>query len=528
MVEIRRDLDRLLPVFAAALAVAVALWASSPYAVGVFHDDGVYAILGKSIATGQGYRFLHLPGAPAATHYPPGYPLLLALVWKIAPNFPDNVPAFLFANALLLGAVTVGVYRFATAVLDWRPRAAAAVAIVATLSTPLLMLSSLVLSEPMFAALLFPVVIGAERLVRDDDGDTGRTVLVALGLGVLALVRTHAIALTIALLAVLVARRRWRTAFLCAVVTGATLIPWQLWLLAHAGGIGGSLSGSYGTYSAWLFDGASGGGLPFIARTILLNAREVGALFADHFAIADGARTRMVASLIALTLTAIGAWRAAKRSPVFVVFAVVYAIILLVWPFTPWRFVYAVWPAVVLFIGETVALVVTWRPNANGALRVAVALMLAVVCIGAVREETRAYSQRSWSRPAADATAQIAPLLRWVVARTNAKDVLAVDGEQLVFLFTGRRAVPVAPFTAAEYIHPRTAEQNAASLRQLIQDVPVDYIATISPGHRSSGEMLADATAGAPINPGGVKVVGLTPLAAGEAFRVDRAVRLVR
>jgi len=236
----------------------------------------------------------------------------------------------------------------------------------------------------------------------------------------------------------------------------------------------------------------------------------------------------MVASLIALTLTAIGAWRAAKRSPVFVVFAIVYAMILLVWPFTPWRFVYAVWPAVVLFIGETVALVVTSRPYANGALRVAVALMLAVVCIGAVREETRAYSQRSWSRPAADATAQIAPLLRWVVARTNAKDVLAVDGEQLVFLFTGRRAVPVAPFTAAEYIHPRTAEQNAASLRQLIQDVPVDYIATISPGHRSSGEMLADATAGAPINPGGVKVVGLTPLAAGEAFRVDRAVRLVR
>ena len=40
MVEIRRDLDRLLPVFVAALAVAVALWASSPYAVGVFHDDG--------------------------------------------------------------------------------------------------------------------------------------------------------------------------------------------------------------------------------------------------------------------------------------------------------------------------------------------------------------------------------------------------------------------------------------------------------------------------------------------------------
>ena len=77
------------------------------------------------------------------------------------------------------------------------------------------MLSSLVLSEPMFAALLFPVVIGAERLVRDDN-NTRHIVLVAIGLGILALVRTHAIALTIALLAVLVMRRRWRTAMLCA------------------------------------------------------------------------------------------------------------------------------------------------------------------------------------------------------------------------------------------------------------------------------------------------------------------------
>jgi hypothetical protein len=160
--------------------------------------------------------------------------------------------------------------------------------------------------------------------------------------------------------------------------------------------------------------------------------------------------------------------------------------------------------------------------------RWAFGLMIALVCLGAVREEGRAYSKRSWSRPGADATAQITPLLRWVVARTNANDVLAVDGEQLVFLFTGRRAVPVAPFTAAEYVRPRSAEQNAEALRQLIQDVPVDYIATISPGLRSSGELLVAATAGAPINPGGVKVVRLTPLAQGEAFRVDRAIRLAR
>jgi hypothetical protein len=526
MAESRLDLDRLLPVLVAALAVAVALWASHPYAVGVFHDDGVYVILGKSIATGQGYRFLHLPGAPPATHYPPAYPLLLAFLWKIAPTFPQNVSAFLFANSALLGVTAVGVYWFAHVAFGWSRRAAAGAAVIATLSTPLLMLSSLVLSEPLFAALLFPVVLRAERLVRREH-DTRQTILVAIGLGALALVRTHAIALTIALLIVLAVCRRWRTVILCAAITGATLVPWQLWLTAHAETNGGSLSGSYGTYGAWLATGAREGGVAFVLQTVALNLREVGALLADHFALGDSSTMRNWATVLALVVIGVGAYRAAKRVPVLVAFAIVYSLILLVWPFTPWRFVYAVWPVVVLFIGEAIAYAIEARPVvAIGAPRLALAAGIAVLCIGAAREEGRAYVQRSWTRPGADATAQIAPLLRWVVARTNASDVLAVDGEQLVFLFTGRRAVPVAPFTAAEYLHPRTAEENAESLRRLIEEVPVDYIATISPGLRSSGEMLAAASEDGPVGAGAVKVTRLSPLAAGEAFRVDRTARV--
>ena len=528
MAESRAQLDRLLPVFVAALAAAVALWASQAYAVGVFHDDGVYVILGKSIATGQGYRFLHLPGSPPATHYPPVYPLLLALLWKIAPKFPENISTFLIANAVFLGATAVGVQWFAHAVLGWSRRAAACVAVIATLSTPLLMLSSLVLSEPLFAAFLFPILVGAERLVREDH-DGRATIWMAVGLGVLALVRTHAIALTIALLIVLAMRRRWRTAIVCALVTGATLLPWQLWLLLHAETIGGSMRGSYGTYSAWLVAGARGGGLGFVLQTIVLNVREIGALFADHFALADGLAAREAATAIALFVIAIGAWRTAKRAPVLVAFAIVYSLILLVWPFTPWRFLYAIWPIVVLFIGEAISLLLEWRKLAVLPVpRVVIALSITVIGIGAAREETRAYSQRSWAQPGATATAQIAPLLRWVVARTNANDVVAVEGEQLVFLFTGRRAVPVAPFTAAEYVRPRTAEQNAESLRQLIQDVPVNYVATISPSIRSSGEMVALSTAAIPDTSGAVKLTPLAPLAGGETFRVDRIPRASR
>ena len=49
------------------LVALVAWWASEPYVVGVFHDDGDYALLAKSIATGHGFHYLGLPGEPAAT-----------------------------------------------------------------------------------------------------------------------------------------------------------------------------------------------------------------------------------------------------------------------------------------------------------------------------------------------------------------------------------------------------------------------------------------------------------------------------
>jgi hypothetical protein len=516
---------RLLPVFLAALVVGVAVWAANPYPVGVFHDDGVYVILGKSLATGQGYRFLHLPGAPAATHYPPAYPMLLAILWKIAPQFPQNIQAFLLANAVLLAITAVGVDRFAHGVLRWPRFAACGAAVVATLSTPLIMLSSLVLSEPMFAALLFPALIAAERAA-DGNASTTRIVAVSIALGALALVRTHAFALAIAFVGVLAWRRQWRAAILSGAVAGATVAPWQLWLAAHAGAASGSLAGSYGPYSAWLANGAMTGGLAFVVRTMVLNGREVLALIADHVSLADGALVRTGAASLTIAVMFIGAWRTARRAPVLVAFAVVYGLVLLAWPFTPWRFVYAIWPIAILFVGETVALVAKQGADALSRIpRAAVVTALVLIAAGALREESRAYAQRSWRQPGVNAAAEIAPLVRWVSAQTTKNDIVAVDGEQLVYLFTGRQALPVAPFTAAEYVRPRTADENAESLRRLLREYPVKYVATISPGNRASGEIVSRDSTATSGPRGAVKLVSVAPLAAGEVFRVEPAPR---
>src|SRR5580658_8571340 len=54
------------------------------------HDDGVLFVTAKSIAEG-GYRIASLPENPLQTKFPPLYPLYLSAIWKLNPNFPDNL-----------------------------------------------------------------------------------------------------------------------------------------------------------------------------------------------------------------------------------------------------------------------------------------------------------------------------------------------------------------------------------------------------------------------------------------------------
>jgi hypothetical protein len=516
--------DVRLMVLVALLSAAVAWWASEPYAVGVFHDDGVYVILGKALATGHGYRYLHLPGAPAATHYPPLYPLLLAGLWRIAPNFPANVSLFLFVNALLLGAATFGVARFAERVVGWPRSASICVALAATLATPLLMLSGLVLSEPLFAAALLPLIIAAEGAVRQEQR-AARVVLLGLGLGALALVRTHAVALGGAVIVLLFFRRRWRDTLLCGVGFLAALAPWQVWLSLHSSPMSEVLRGSYGPYGPWMAEGLRDRSANFIATTVAINGREIGALLADHFSLGDTPNLRRAASVLATLAIGFGAARLWLRAPVFVLFAFFYTVILLVVPFTPWRYVYAVWPVVVLCVAagiDGVMAALRSRALPPRLLGAVAATGVAALALGAAREETRAYRLRSWQQPTAAATAQISPLVRWVKTETKPNDIVAADGEQIVYLFGGRVALPIAPFTAAEYVYPRKPEDDARSLRSELAEFPVSYVVTISPALRSSADLIAVRSTKPADGAAHPRLVALAPLGDGEAYRVER------
>ena len=80
------------------------LFTMGPAAFGFYHDEGIYVSTAKGLATGQGYRIIDLPGEPAETKYPPFYPFLLSLIWRIYPSFPGNiVPMMLLSIAATIG-----------------------------------------------------------------------------------------------------------------------------------------------------------------------------------------------------------------------------------------------------------------------------------------------------------------------------------------------------------------------------------------------------------------------------------------
>ena len=70
---------------AAGLAVLAGALTLNRNLVGVFYDDGVYAGLGWALGHGLGYVHPNLPGTPAAVHFPPLYPLLLAPLFGSLP-----------------------------------------------------------------------------------------------------------------------------------------------------------------------------------------------------------------------------------------------------------------------------------------------------------------------------------------------------------------------------------------------------------------------------------------------------------
>lgn len=205
---------------------AMLYWLRTDNVAGLWVDDGGYAVLGKALASGQGYKLLGESNPLDTSFYQPGMPLALAVMWKLFPTgFPDNVPWLKLVN--LLSVAVFGLLAFA----HFRKRAGDAAAVgmaAATVLCPSLVFlaTSSLMSECLFAAVQFGAMVAAERVVASEKNRIPFAMLAGILAGYAYLTRTIGLAAVVVALLWIARKRLWREAVVFAVVAGVMVGGW--------------------------------------------------------------------------------------------------------------------------------------------------------------------------------------------------------------------------------------------------------------------------------------------------------------
>ena len=211
---------------------------STPYGLGLNDDSIAYIAGARSIIDGQGYREAWLASNGPVTHFPPGFPAILALIGFITDLDPVR-------GARALNGLLFGLNIAFTGWVGWRMTrsriAGILVAALTLLSSSLLYIHTRAMSEPLYIFLMLVSFLLLDYYFeRDKD-----YYLVALGfvLGWAYLARYAALSLLGTMIAVLlILHENWRKRLKSALVLALSAFPWILAWSIRNRLVGGSLT----------------------------------------------------------------------------------------------------------------------------------------------------------------------------------------------------------------------------------------------------------------------------------------------
>jgi len=209
---------------------------------GRFDDSVWYYHTARHLAEGDGYV---VPGdafcklttqggeiacdeLPPTAQWAPGFPLLLSTLFFLP---GDHVAAARTLNVLAVIPLLVGVYYLGRQL--WNGRVGLLAAGVVALFPSHIFFSSLVITETVFAALAVGLLALTLAWMRDRESDVGRTFVIGLAVGVLAMVKPEASVFAVVVLGTLYAvHRNWRStlaqAGVVALAMGVFFVPWTV------------------------------------------------------------------------------------------------------------------------------------------------------------------------------------------------------------------------------------------------------------------------------------------------------------
>ncbi|MEP7306004.1 MAG: hypothetical protein ABJA98_10850 [Acidobacteriota bacterium] len=474
--------------YAALVAGAISAMAFStmrPGVLGLFHDDGIYAVTARSLAAGTGYRIVSLPGAPAQTKYPFLYPYLLSWVWRASPAFPANVLLLKSVNALI--ALAVMLLGYALFCRHTGRFGISALAYVFLVGTNMLLVSA---ADFTLSDNLFQIFVIACLLLHEQ-GARGRSswwiwfgaVMASLGF----LTRVPGASLVIAGLVWTVVEKSRREAIIYAAIAAGLTIPWFVWR-ADAVAVTNPLLPYYTEYETSAI--ALAPSHPYQAWQILSgNARYLLQSLDATFLLQPSALLRW--SVVVLVL--LGSWVLLRRRLTFlVVFVAVYTGAVLNHPFVPGRYVVPLVPIVLLalFAGafEAHARLANWAGSPRndkviaGLVGVPIALLMALNLVW-FRSYNRSSSDdhvRGFGRHFAYGWSGFTETFEWVRNHTAENELLATPYDPMYYLYTGRKGVRPWFHNPESYFYPiESAVPNLgdpARIRDALNDLGVRYL----------------------------------------------------
>jgi hypothetical protein len=476
-----------LPVLIAAALVAAVYVLRLDNVVGLIVDDAWYVLLARALAQGQGYTMINAPVAGLMPIDPPGFPLLLSLVLRLWPAFPENLLALKSISIVAMAAAGVATFAHLRRFRGLDPARSMLVALATVLTPAFVFLStSAVMSECVFTLCLLLAAMFIDSIAADDTAGAG-TVHTVIG-GVLSaaamLVRSAGVAVPAAGVLLLCYRRKWREAAGFAVAVAITLSPWLLYSRAHRPTAeqqavhGGAHAMTYREtfWQRWAGDRASGtitlADLPGRIGDNLIDVfgRAVGGVVAPSiFRGADESGQEIVAlggargfrggsmgsatsaMLIAFAISAVCAigYLSAARSPRFPEFFVPVALaIVVLWPHWTFRFVLPLAPFLFFYLASGVEPLARRFARSGSPHAPSRSSRLALLCVLGLSLldhgqylvlKLRDSAQVGWIAEAGD----VDELLKWMRERLPKDAIVATTNPPLVYLKTGQRTVAI-------------------------------------------------------------------------------------
>ncbi len=454
--------------FAAVLLVASVYLLRLDRVAGLIVDDGWYAVLGRSIAQGTGYQLANAPSPGLLPPDPPGFALLLAPIFWIAPHFPDNVLLLKSLSLLaMLGAVAL-LYVQARGRHDWTAELAQLVAIAFALVPAFVWLAtSTLMSECVFTC----SQLGAIALIGRRRGTWG-TASAGLVSGLTVLIRTAGIGLPVGAAVYFLASRQWRRLAIFSGTVAIVAVPWLVYSRVHEPTMaqrlehGGAHAFTYGSefWMRWAGDPSTGTityrGLParVMGNVVDIAGRDIAGIVApglfrgadesgqEVIALGGGwvpasmgsAPGTMVVSVMLSVIVLLGFVASWRAGPSVVEFVVPVSLgVVALWPQWSYRFVLPLAPFLLMYLVDGLRMLFArerW-------LRVSALALLVVIGLSLL--DHGQYIVRAWTAEPdwiADAH-DVDDLVGWMQQHVSDRDIVATTNPPLIYLRTGHPTI---------------------------------------------------------------------------------------